>query len=165
MIAHRAVLPVVLGAVAITVIVWRAWPRPVDAELRAAYAELERAPVPALVVGAVVASEPRLQLSSSGYALSVRAADLGEVTITGQRAVRTENPTALSWREGDVTYKLETAADPGLVRARVVPVAEARRQLVGGGWDTPLLYLLYLPALIGFACWATWSLLLRPTQD
>jgi hypothetical protein len=153
---------VALSAIPLAALVWLAWPRPADPDLRAAYAQLEHAPVPVEVVGFVGASEPRVQLSANGYVLSVRATSLGDVTISGQRGGQADVEDAVTWQAGDVTYVLRTSADPKLVQPRVVPLDEARLQLRGSLWDTPLLFLFYLPALVAFATWATWSLLLRP---
>ncbi|MCA1646200.1 MAG: hypothetical protein LC797_12320, partial [Chloroflexi bacterium] len=126
------------------------------------YAQLEHAPVPVEVVGWVVTSEPRVELLPNGYMLSVRADELGQVTIAGQRAAAPALPGAATWREGDVTYALQTTADLQLVRPLIVSVTQAEQQIAGSPWDTPVLYLFYLPALLGFGAWATWSLLLRP---
>ncbi|HLZ30400.1 MAG TPA: hypothetical protein VKV73_24025 [Chloroflexota bacterium] len=159
---RTALVPAVLGVISLAALVWLAWPLTADADLRAAYAQLEHAPVPVEVVGFVGASDPRVQLFANGYALSIRAATLGDITISGQQGGSTAADNSLTWQTGEMTYALRTSADPQLVQARVVALDEARLQLGGSRWDTPVLYLFYLPALVAFAMWATWALLLKP---
>ena len=55
----------------------------------------------------------------------------------------------------DVVYTVQTTADPGLVQARILSLADARKQLTGGQLDTPILYLWYLPAFVVFGVWAS----------
>ena len=169
--ARRARRALALGAAVLSALVWLVWlvrpqPTDADAELRAAYSRLEGAPVPVEVVGALRASAPRVELSATGYVLTVSTPDVGDVTIAGQRDTRADDlEGAPTWQTGDVVYALRTAADPALIRPRVVGLAEARRQLGGAGWDTPVLYLLYLPALLAFGGWTTWTLLARPSAN
>ena len=69
-----------------------------------------------------------------------------------------ESQNGLTWQEGDVTYMVLTAADRQVVQPRIVSLDEARNQLRGNGWDTPVLYLGYLPAFAVFCLWVTRSL-------
>jgi hypothetical protein len=153
------------SVVALAGVVWLVWPRATDAALRHAYAQLQHAPVPVEVVGWIETAEPRVELVPNGYVLTVRATQLGEVTIAGQRGTVPAVTGATTWQEGDVTYTLQTTADPQLVRTLLVSGTQAQQQIAGSAWDTPVLYLVYLPALLGFGAWATWQLLLRPSTE
>jgi hypothetical protein len=166
-ILHRAVSPRhsrtlvgVLSAVLLVGLVWITWPRPADAAVLQAYAQLAQSPVPVKVVGWIQPSAPSAQILPDGYVYRVHAEQLGDLTISGRRGTPA-SPGQLAWQEGDVTYTLEATADQQLVQPRVIPLAAARDQLVGGsGWETPLLYLAYLPAFAAFTVWAARSLLL-----
>jgi hypothetical protein len=70
------------------------------------------------------------------------------------------------WQEPGATYSLTVAgwADDARLQAvgqRIVPLADARRDAFGFGWDTPLLYVVYLPLCVGFVGWASGRLLAR----
>jgi hypothetical protein len=152
-----------VGVLACATLIWQTWPRPADAQVLQAYTDLEHATVPVKVLGWIDPSEPSLQLTTSGYAFSVRDPHLGSITISAQRAAvpviaaATSGPSTRIWQEGDVLYALTTSGDPALAEPRVIPLADARRQLVGNGADTWLLYGLYLPGAALFAGWALWS--------
>jgi hypothetical protein len=149
-----------IGSVAVLIaLVWLAWPRPVDTEVLAAYAQLERSPVTVKALGWISPSQARAQVLPDGYVLSLQAALLGDVTISGQRRAAPESQSGLTWQEGDVTYVLQTTADRQVVQPRIVSLEEARNQLRANALDTPVLYLGYLPAFVAFGLWATRSLL------
>jgi hypothetical protein len=124
-----------------------------------AYAQLERSPVPVKVLGWILPTQARAQLLPNGYVLSLRAGWPGQVTIKGQRGAAPDSQNGLTWQEADVTYVIETTADRNLVQPRIVSLGDGRNQLVGRAWDSPVLYLVYLPAFAVFGLWATRSLL------
>jgi hypothetical protein len=148
---------VVLGG-----LVWMARPRPADTAVLGAYAQLDQSPVPVMVMGWVQPSAARVQVLPDGYVFTVHADQLGEVTVSGRRGAAPAGDGQLLWQVGDVRYSVATTADPALVQPRLVSLVDARRQLEGGGLDTPLLYLGYLPAFALFTVWAAGAMLLRP---
>jgi hypothetical protein len=167
-ILHRAVSPRhsrtlvgVLSAVLLVGLVSITWPRPADAAVLQTYAQLEQSSVPVKVIGWIQPTAASAQILPDGYVYRVHAEQLGDLTISGRRGTTPASPGQLAWQEGDVTYTLEATADQQLVQPRVIPLAAARDQLVGGSrWETPMLYLAYLPAFAAFTVWAARSLLL-----
>jgi hypothetical protein len=144
-------------------LIWLTWPRLADTALLQSYVELEQSAVPVGVIGWVLPSAPRVQVLADGYVYTVHDGQLGDVTVSGRRGTAPPAPGPIVWQRDDVTYALQTTADPQLVRARVISLDAARQQLTGGSrWDTPVLYLIYLPAFAAFTVWAARSLLLAP---
>jgi hypothetical protein len=178
----------VLGSLlALAVLVWAVWPRATDAGLRvqSTYARLRASPVPPLLVGGTLPREASAEVSADGYAVSSEVPGVGRVSIVGRAGsvpgaargelkVRghaaqvslTDAGTALAWEESGAAYTLTLPgrADDRLLQAvaqRITPLPDAARDAFGFAWDTPLLYLVYLPLLLGFAGWAGGRLLAR----
>ena len=146
------------AAVGILALVVLAWPRASDVEVRAAYVQLQASPVPVLAIGWISPVAARADVSNDGYTLIIRDSAVGDLTIRGNRGRETAaGAGSLVWHVGDVEYTTDATLGP-----RVVPLAEAKRQLTGSEWDTPVLYGFYLPLLIGFLGWAVVSLFTRP---
>jgi hypothetical protein len=135
-----------IGVAALVMLVW---PRPTDGAVREAYRRLSAAAVPVRVIGWTTPTAAQSQLSSEGYTLSVQDPSLGALTISGERGGSPSPGATLSWNEGDTVYTVTTSADPALVVPRVVPLDDALHQFEGSPWDTPVLYLWYLPLLVG----------------
>ena len=136
------------------------WPRQADSANAtfAAYAALERADIPALVVGWLEPQGARAQLEPGGYVLDLSGAGgVGPISISGNRDAALLPAVGMHWEQNGVSYVLRGAADPVALRARVLPVRDAELQLQGTPWDTPLLYAVVLPLyMLG-----TWWLVLR----
>lgn len=145
-------------------LLWLVWPRPADAALLQAYAQLEQSPVPVRVVGWIQAAVVRVEVLPDGYVLSVRAEQMGDLTVSGRRGSLPATNGALEWHEGDVTYAVDTTADVKVVQPRLTSLDVARQQLTSGSWVTPVLYAVYLPAFVAFTVWAARSLLLQPVR-
>ena len=170
----------------LALLVWVVWPRATDEHERATYASLRAAPVPPLLLGAPELHSSHATLTADGYTFEAELPNLGHVSIAGRRGspasggapaafeVRghaaqvsaTAEATTLAWQESTAGYTLTLAgrADAATLDAvaqRVVPLPEATRDAFGFAWDTPLLYLVYLPLLLGFAGWAGGRLLAR----
>jgi hypothetical protein len=139
-----------IGALAIGALVVLVFPRAADQEVRAAYQQLSTAVLPVRVIGWIRPLAPSVSLSDGGYVLSVQDPDLGELVIGGAHGVEPamRDSASLRWSEGDQRYAVLTTATTA-VAPRIVPLDVAKRQLQGGPWDTPLLYLWYLPLLLG----------------
>ncbi len=153
----------VVSAVALVALALIAYPDRAQSSVPDAYVTLERAPIPVAVVGWIQPLEADAQLLPDGYTLHVRANGLGDVTLTGNRDPRAVPPAAvLTWQASGATYALQTVAAPEVVRSRVTTLELAEAQLTGSTLDSPLLYLLYLPAFVGMAVWLGISLLRRP---
>jgi hypothetical protein len=121
--------------------------------------------VPVRAIGWIQPEQANALLLPDGYVLSVSDSHLGRLTIEGCRSCSAPAPSeGLTWHEGDVTYTLRTASDPGLVTTRIVPLGVARKQLTGSTWDVPVLYAWYLPAFAAFSIWSVWSTLFQPTR-
>ena len=59
-------------------------------------------------------------------------------------------------------YAVIAAADSRLIEPRIMSLDAGERQLGVGNTDTPLLYLFYLPLLLGLSAWGVWVLLSEP---
>jgi hypothetical protein len=175
----------VLGTLAaLALLVWAVWPRATDTDLRATYARLRASPVPPLLVGGVLPRAASAEVSSDGYAISTEVPNVGQVSIVGRTAAGTtssgdvevrgqpadvsvgEQATTLTWHERAATYTLSVPGRPddrtlSALAQRVAPLQDATRDAFGFGWDTPLLYLVYLPLGLGFFGWASGRLLAR----
>jgi hypothetical protein len=160
---RKRTLIVLASLAALIGLVWSTWPRSADTAVLQSYAELEQSAVPVMVVGWVLPTAPRVQWLDDGYVYTVHAGQLGDVTIGGRRGMAPPAPGLLVWQTDDATYALQTTADSKLVQAHVTSLDAARQQLTGGSrWDTPVLYLIYVPAFAVFTVWAARSLLFAP---
>jgi hypothetical protein len=172
---------------ALAVLVWAVWPRATDADLRvqSTYARLRASPVPPLLVGSTLPRQASAEVSADGYAVSSDVPGVGRVSIVGRAGslpgaaggglevrghaaqVRlTDEGTALAWEESGAAYTLTLPgrADARTIQAvaqRIVPLPDAARDAFGFAWDTPLLYVGYLPLFVGFLGWASGRLLAR----
>ena len=131
---------------------WIAWPRSTDAGLRQAYAELEASPVSVLVIGAVLPREAHAELTPSGYTFTAEIRGIGLVTIVGTQTASGPRYD-LAVPDGSSPHTREA------LQQRLVPLDQASRDAFGSRWDTPLLYLGYLPLLVGFLVLGCVSLL------
>jgi hypothetical protein len=151
-----------MSAVGLVALVLIAYPRRADSSVPQAYNTLQRASVPVQAVGWIQPIDAQAQLMPGGYVLTMRAAGLGDLTIAGNRDAEALPAGGVRWQDSGTAYALQTGADPSLVRSRVTSVKVATDQLTGSTLDTPLLYVLYLPALVAFGAWVAVSLLRRP---
>jgi hypothetical protein len=136
---------------AVGALVALAYPRSDDAELRTTYQQLAGAGVPVRIVGWIAASAAEARLTSDGgYSLSVHDSGLGDVNIDGRRATHPDagGKASLSWQDGGTVYAVHAIADAADIAMRVVPHEVGIRQIQGGVWDTPVLYLWYLPLIV-----------------
>jgi hypothetical protein len=156
-----AVLSVLLAVAAVAF----AYPQPGDSEVRSAYARLASAGVPVQVLGWIAPSAADARLTEDGgYALTLHDPGLGDVTITGSPAGQSadDGGSSLSWRGDQAVYAIRTTADTADVASRVVPLDEGSRQILGGAWDTPVLYLWYLPLVVILVVAVITRVLARP---
>jgi hypothetical protein len=160
---------VVIGIAGISVIGALAWPQPADTGIRQAYQQLTTAAIPALVVGWISPDAGSVELRPDGYTLRVHDQQFGDLSVEGQRdsvspAATSPQDAAASRRDvgesrQDATYRVDAAYDQFALRSRLIPLNEGMAQLSGHTLDTPLLYLVYLPLLIGVPLLAAASLL------
>lgn len=169
-------------------VVWAAWPESRDQGVAGALASAGRSPVPALVPLIPPGWQARTDLQNGGYrfratppggeVLEVRGtrtrpADLPPPTLALRSAMGSidfppvetgTRPKEVTWEEGGVFYTIQTSS-----RTTDVEVAELADRLVAPrvaldgtrAWvgDTPLLYLLYLPLLLGLGGWLAYRAL------
>jgi hypothetical protein len=137
-----------------------AMPRATDQNVRSAYQQLSTATLPVLVLGWIAPDAARVTLTPTGYTLAVHDPDLGDVVVSGARGGQPlpGETTAQRWNVGDDQYAIQTSAKAAAA-SRVVPLEVARRQIEGSPWDTPLLYLWYLPLVVGALTVATFRVL------
>lgn len=182
-------LRVVASLALLALVIWLIWPRPTgdEAARRATYDALRPAAVPPLLLGDAT-SNPTGSLTADGYTFEADLPSVGRVALRGQPgqlalasstgallvrghpASLTTSPTetTIAWQEPGATYTLSVPGQPDAttlqaIAARVAPLPDAARDAFGFGWDTPLLYLVYLPLFVGLFVWTGGRLLARST--
>jgi hypothetical protein len=145
----------------LALILWLSWPKGDNPDLRNAINTLRSAPVPPLIVRPQEARELDAEVSGEGYRYAIRQGLVRTVEVTGKRSAAAdrgytpgmvEGRGQVSWVTGGVEYtlsvpgQLDESAQRSLL-PRVIPLREAEREAFGRPADTPLLYLLYLPAV------------------
>jgi hypothetical protein len=151
-----------VSLVGLIVIVFLTYPRAADSDVRQAYAELERSTVPVQVIGWVQPANAHAQLVDGGYVFTEQTDRLGQVRIAANRDASQLPPGDLKLQAADTRYSVQSSGDVEQLAPRVVPLPIAQQQIAGASLDTPLLYVVYLPALILTGAWLTVSLLRRP---
>jgi hypothetical protein len=151
-----------MGVVGLVALVLVAYPKRADSSVLQAYGSLQRSPVPVQVVGWIKPTDAHAQLVAGGYVLTVQAAGVGEVTISGNRDLAALPADGMRWQSADTGYALQTSADQSLISSRITSLQIATDQLTGSTLDSPLLYVVYLPALVAFGGRVAVSLLRRP---
>jgi len=167
LISPASIIFLVVLSVGIGLLVQHAWPRTANASMRQTLDRLRGSPVPVYVI---VPQQPRVTnstLEPDGYSYTIVRGD--PLIVRGRRTGLPDAPPApsgagqLTWTQNGATYTITAESDlregtPAGLMERVIPLELALRQNWGFTADTPLLYLLYVPLLAGFAGWACWSL-------
>jgi hypothetical protein len=155
-----------LLALAIGLLVQRAWPQPGNAGLRQSLDGLRGSSVPVYVVVPQQPRETHSTLEPDGYTYTIVRGD--PLIVRGRRSGAPDAAPALAgrgqltWSQAGVTYTITAESDlrdgpPSGLMDRVTPLDVALRQNWGFAGDTPLLYLVYVPLLAGFGGWACWA--------
>jgi hypothetical protein len=156
-------LPIVCVA-GIGLFVWSAWPSSTNRQLRQTFETLQRSPVPAYVIRPQEERETHAEVSSDGYVFRLVRPDDGDIHVSGSRRASAggmANTRQATWSVDGATYTLsvpEHYSDDAVrdTRNGLKRVDVATREAFGFGWDTPLLYLFYLPLMGGFVCLTCW---------
>jgi hypothetical protein len=170
LIHPASLIGLVLLALAVGMLVQRAWPKTANAPMRQTLDRLRGSSVPVFVI---IPQQPRDLTSSlepDGYTYTIVRGD--PLIVQGRRTGQPDAPPArsgpgqLRWTQAGTTYTITAESDlregtPAGVMERVIPLELALRQNWGFTGDSPLLYLVYLPLLAGFGAWACWSLMIR----
>jgi hypothetical protein len=119
--------------------------------------------VPALVIQPQEPRETRAEVSADGYAYALFAPD-GPIQVTGSRqpgAAAAAGPGSMTWSQDGITYTLSapptySPQQMAETAARLTPVNVALSDEYGFAFDTPLLFVVYLPLLLAFVGLGVW---------
>jgi hypothetical protein len=150
-----------LCAIGLGVLVASAWPSSPNKQLSDTYNKLRESPVPVLVIVPQEVRETQAEVSANQYLFRLQHPETGQIDVIGSlRAPAehnggTEAVRQQTWTADGFYYTVRVPArvsDASIegIRNGLKPLDHARQELFGFAWDTPLLYLGYLPGLVVF---------------